>query len=127
MMLIIRLYKNLRREIKMKNTLQQFQYFQYVTYLMEICNFLSTVITHKLVIKYFANHIQRVNTKISINWWIRIEPHRLSPDEFLDIFFSEHWFLKVKTERSGTYRFLIDIMQRCHVWMTQSLINCKAS
>ncbi|KAK2407017.1 mitogen-activated protein kinase protein MMK2 [Trifolium repens] len=94
---------------------------------MESCNFSSTVKTHKLVIKYFADHIQRVNTKISVDWWIRIESHSFLPDEFLDIFFSEHWFLKIKIERSGTYRFLVDIMKRCHVWMAQRLINCKAS
>lgn len=57
--------------------------------------------------------------------WIWIEFHRFPIDKLLDIFFSKSWLLKIKTERPGANRLLIDIMKRCQIWVAESLVNCK--
>lgn len=57
--------------------------------------------------------------------WVWVELHRFPPDELLDVIFSTWWMLKIKAERPEADRLIIDIMQRCYIWVTKCLVNCK--
>lgn len=75
--------------------------------------------------KLFSTCFYRISKRMLLIGWIWIELHWLPPDELLDVIFRAWCVLKIKAERPGADRLIIDIMKRWQIWVTKCFVNCK--